>query len=377
MNAKELFQALEFAHYADRFRNKVFVIALPRETPFQELLLDIKVLAGYHIQVVLVVPDPDLELERLISISNHRGTRFHLSLVTEATYNPASGQLGLDLERIRKVLEQGKTPIIGYHAGLSTPSLLETTFPLAGEVAGRLKADKLFLVGADVAQLEEALGRTHVTIDDLESIRASLPEWGLPSFAHLLEFVQGLLERGLPDVILMEGKPAHLFREVFTLDGAGILFNSGRGNLIRQAQVRDTTDIALLLRPEIEAERILPVDEADIESNISRYWIYEADGLLVGSARLKIYGSWAEIAQFSTLPRYRGKGRAKELAQRMILEAREIDKEAVFALSIDPRMWEFFLSIGFKETERSDLPADWQTRYDFSRTSHAFIMELE
>ena len=82
MDAKDLFQALEFAHYAERFRDKVFVIALPQGVPFQELLLDIKVLTGYRIQVVLVVPDPDFELEALIKLSNVRGTRFHLSIIS-------------------------------------------------------------------------------------------------------------------------------------------------------------------------------------------------------------------------------------------------------------------------------------------------------
>ncbi len=63
MNAKELFQALEFSHYAERFRDNVFVVALPLDVPFQDLLLDIKVLLGYHIRVVLVVPDPDSAIE--------------------------------------------------------------------------------------------------------------------------------------------------------------------------------------------------------------------------------------------------------------------------------------------------------------------------
>ena len=48
-DSKELFRALEFAHYAERFRGETFVIALPAGASFAELLLDFKVFAGYRI----------------------------------------------------------------------------------------------------------------------------------------------------------------------------------------------------------------------------------------------------------------------------------------------------------------------------------------
>lgn len=376
MNAKELFQALEFSHYAERFRDNVFVVALPLDVPFQDLLLDIKVLLGYHIRVVLVVPDPDFAIEEVIRVSNKRGTRFQLAMMTDALYDPAKGALGLDLERMRGALAAGKSPVIAYHAEFGGDHEIEPTYALAATVAERLGANKLFLVGRSAGAIEAALPRTHVTADELEVLLGRLEGAGLDGHGPLLDFIRGGLAREIPDIVLLEGKPTQLFREVFTHDGAGILFNTARRALVRQARVRDTTDIALLLRPEIEAGRILPVDENTIERNIANFWIYEVDGLLVGVARLKRYGDWTELAHFSTLPRYRGKGRARELALNMIEQAARMNSEGVFALSVDPRMWEFFLSLGFHETGRERLPAEWQAQYDFERPSHGFLKEL-
>ena len=78
----------------------------------------------------------------------------------------------------------------------------------------------------------------------------------------------------------------------------------------------------------------------------------------------------------ATLPRYRGKGRARELARHLEQEAREAGVERLFALSTDERMWGFFLSLGFSETPREQLPEAWRTQYDLNRPSHAFVKEL-
>jgi N-acetylglutamate synthase-like GNAT family acetyltransferase len=376
MNTKELFQALEFAHYAERFRDNVFVIAFPKDIPFQELLLDIKVLVGYHIKLALVVPDPEFKLAEIVETANKRGTRFQLSLVTDALYNPQEGRFGIDLEKMKRVLEQGKSLVIAHHTDFAGDGLLEPAYLLAREVALRLQAHKLFLVSRAAESLEEAISRTHVTAEELEGLTSKLGQIGLNGLGPLLRFIGECLAQGIPDIILLEGRSTMLFSEVFTHDGAGILFNPSRHALIRRAKVQDVTDVNLLLNPEIEAGRILPVDENTVERNISNFWIYEVDGLLVGVARLKPYATWAELAHFSTLPRYRGKGRARELALSMIEQARQLNIEAVFALSIDPRMWEFFQSLGFHEIAREKLPREWQQGYDFSRPSHAFLMEL-
>jgi amino-acid N-acetyltransferase len=372
---KELFRALEFVHYAERFRHKVFVLALTPETPLNELLHDLRVLAGYHIQVVLVAPDADLQLERIVGQSNKRGTRFHLLMLTELAY-PTEGPPTIDYAGLQGDLAEGRMPVIAYHWQPPGSGALEPSFQLAGELAAQLHADKLYLVTPKVGPWLGAASRTQVLREEISRVDAELANAGLTGHEPLLGFIHAALGRGIPDIVVVEGKPSYLFREVFTHDGAGILFTRVKPAHIRQAEVKDVTEIALLLMPEQEAGRILKVDENEVEANIRSYWVYDIDGLLVGAARLKRFGQWAELAHFATLPRYRGKGRARELALRLMQEARGQDIRVVFALSIDPRMWEFFADLDFREIDRQQLPEDWKAGYDMSRPSRALVRQL-
>jgi N-acetylglutamate synthase-like GNAT family acetyltransferase len=377
-DSKELFRALELAHYAERFRDKVFVIALPAEETFGELLVDFRVLAAYRIQVVLVARDPVFRLEELIAVANKRGAGFRLSLLTDLLFQPGEKGVALDFDKVRDTLRRGQTPVISYHGPLEATAegVPEPEFLLGAALARRLGAQKLFLVTPLAGPLRKALPRSSVQAGEMEGLPATLEQAGLREALPLCSFIRTELEAGAFDVVLLEGHSAHLFREVFTYDGAGVLFNLTRQARTRRAELRDVTDIALLLRPEVEAGRILPIGENRIEANIHNYWIYEIDGMAVGVACLKRHGTEAELAQFATLPRYRGKGRARELALALAEQALAQGCRRVFALSIDARMWEFFLSLGFVEVDRAALPEEWRRGYDMSRPSRAFLKEL-
>ena len=369
---RELFKALELAHYAARYRDKIFVVALGGDTDFADLLLDFKVLLGYRIQLVLVLADPQLVLQDIIAQSNRRGTRFNLSLLTDMLMPGGVSTAGIDYGRLLAALKRGDTPIIALQVGSREQPNDKATFDLGAQVAARLQAGKLFLLAHWLRPIIEAMPRSHMTLHDLAQHAATFPD----AAGSVLDFVATRIEAGLQDIVLLDGAPARLFREVFTYDGAGALFNRTRATHIRQAHVRDITDIALLLRPEVDAGRILPIGENQIENDIRYYYVYEIDGVLVGLARLKLYGDMVEVAQFATLQRYRGKGRARELANHLVDVAREGQIKAVFALSVDPRMWEFFHDLGFAPVAREALPEPWRRQYDMARPSRAFIKQL-
>ena len=44
--------------------------------------------------------------------------------------------------------------------------------------------------------------------------------------------------------------------------------------------------------------------------------------------------------------------------------------------SIEPKMWQFFLGLGFVEIDRATLPEEWQKGYDLSRPSKGFRLDL-
>ena len=243
-------------------------------------------------------------------------------------------------------------------------------------MAGRIKPRKLFLVHPITEPLIRLLPHGAVQEAELDTIASQLGSELQAEAIPLLGFIRENLVLGIPDVVLIRGVSGELFREVFTHDGAGVIFNATVQSQIRKAKLSDVTDIALLLRADIEAGRILPKSENDIEANIGAYWIYEIDGMGVGLACLNGYGEEAEMSQFSTLPRYRGKGRARELARQLIAEAGAQGYRGVFALSVDQRMWEFFLSLGFQRVARESLPEGWRRQYDMNRDSRAFRMKL-
>ena len=78
MDVLDLYRALEFSHYAERYRDHVLAIGLSLNTPFHELVLDFKVLVAYGLKLVIMAPDPEFELEREIALSNTHGTNYSL-----------------------------------------------------------------------------------------------------------------------------------------------------------------------------------------------------------------------------------------------------------------------------------------------------------
>ena len=79
------------------------------------------------------------------------------------------------------------------------------------------------------------------------------PQWGADVAvgktlvsSSMIDRVAAQLGRGIPDVVLLAGRSGHLFREVFTYDGAGLLFTATRASRIRRGEMRDVTDIGLL-----------------------------------------------------------------------------------------------------------------------------------
>jgi len=74
MAVSDLYRALEFSHYAERYRNNVLAIGLSFNTLFRDLVLDFNVLATYGIKLVITAPDSECERDREMALSNTHGT---------------------------------------------------------------------------------------------------------------------------------------------------------------------------------------------------------------------------------------------------------------------------------------------------------------
>ncbi len=82
------------------------------------------------------------------------------------------------------------------------------------------------------------------------------------------------------------------------------------------------------------------------------------------------------MGKLCTLPRYQARGRARELVRAILDKARQDGKRAVFALTVQDYVAEFFERLGFRQVPRESLPPSWQAGYDFSRPSRAFLHSL-
>lgn len=327
---KLLQEALEIAHYARRHRGRRFVVLLDERIDPADLFLDHRFTTTVEAQ---------------------------LYLVTLSTQPPPAPWRAIDL---REALEnpEGFDPL---REGLLLHSPRGEAATEAIELAKRLGASRLMFVSH---HLPSALGqRLHFLLPE---VRALLPA-PAPPLGRLFD----LAASGLPVVLLSPGAGC-VFEELFTHHGAGVLLGDPVQEEIRPAQLCDTADVFLLLRAEMARGTVRPVHEAEVSQSVTEHLVYTIDDIVVGTARLAPYGDWAELSRFATLPRYRGRGRARQLGWALIDHARALGFSDLFALSIDERMWGFFLSLGFELIDRKKLPTAWQEGYNFARPSRAF-----
>ena len=178
------------------------------------------------------------------------------------------------------------------------------------------------------------------------------------------------------DTAFVVPKSGNLFIEIFTHQGSGVLVTQNLNQEIRRAGKTDVMDISLLMKPYIQKKSILPVTLDELATKVDEYFVAFINDELVGAARLKPWGTSFELSKFITLPRYRGKGIAKSLCENLIKEAKSTGIKELFALSIEPKMIEFFLGFGFEAVEKSLLPSEWQKGYDQKRNSTALRLHL-
>ena len=375
MDVADLYRALEFAHHGARLRDKILIISLSRNTPFQDLVLDFKVLTAHRIQLVVVAPDPDFELEREVALSNTHGTHFNL-IQAEEPQRADERRLTVNIEQIRAALQAGRMPIVVHHGLTPQSAHIEAMEDMVRRIGLELQAKKIIFVGQRLQEFEDAISKTRVPYEDLDALCDRLDELKLRDYEPRLRYAQDLLKNGIPEIAYLVGKPGRICEEAFTHEGGGVLFSSIGESRIRQAELRDIGDITFQLRPQIESGRILPVSENDIAQNLRNFWVYDIDGQVVAVMRIKDYGDWVEIATGTTLFRDRKFGRAGELILHLIDAARARGKKGVFGVGIDPRLEKKLLPLGFRKAEPEELPQEWQDQYDFNRSSSAFLMEL-
>ena len=363
-----LLEAYELFQYSYRFRSSVFVIAITSETDFSSLLLDLKLLLTARISVLIIAQDSS-EIRIIADKLVKRGEPFKIKVhglgkdsfsVVQNNIIPAFK----DEAAVLLILQLHKQQTNNLNAFLETCS----------QFASLLNADKLFIVSQHRGLEVKDKFRSHLSVHELEKIINNNTPCSL---SHSdLSFLLATKQKSKHEIVLLDAVVGSLFEEVFTHRGHGTLITDDYPNRIRRAQLRDTSEIYRLLAPNIKTGAVLLVTEDEIAADIRNYFVYSVNNAIVAASQLVDFGNCYALAKFSTLPRYQGRGRAKQLARKMIKIAKKEGKAYVFALSIEPKMWDFFLSLGFYECAREELPEKWKEGYDFSRPSRAYRLDI-
>lgn len=190
--------------------------------------------------------------------------------------------------------------------------------------------------------------------------------------AQRLAFLAEQQQLHAVDMVIAQAKRGSIFREVFTHSGAGTLLTREYPNILRPALETDVRDIMAIMQPYIEDGSIKPVSEDSLLKSIPSFTVYSVNDQIVAAAALLEHDDCYELAKLCTLPRYQARGRARDLVRALQDRARDDGKRALFALTVQPFVGEFFERLGFLPVEREVLPQSWQAGYDYSRPSKAY-----
>lgn len=358
----QMLDALELFYYANKFRSHLFVIVLEDCSAIDELMLDVRMLNAAHIRTLILHP-PCAEVTNTLTLWRQRGFSFR-------HYPDLQPQQVLEAEHFPVGLEA--VPIC--ELNLDTCANPHALAQAALQVAENIGADKIFFLGSEkgLEMGEEFISHLHP--EELEKHLNAGNRFNIEA-EKLNLFMQASTRTGV-EVILLNSATGSLFEEIFTHRGNGSLFTSDYPNVIRQGMSTDLMDLLMLVKHEMLGGSILPIYEDSLADNIGNYFVFTVNDTIVAASTFVDYDQAAELAKFCTLPRYQGKGRAMQLALSMIGTAAKQQKEYVFALSVNEKMWTFFKNLGFSEVDRKELPQKWQAQYDFSRPSRAFRLLL-
>ena len=362
----QMLNALELFHYSYQFKNHLFVIALEEGAELEELMTDLRVISGARIDVLILSQGGD-GLQNLLKSWSNRGYIFRYFKPDMAT------NLSLELERqLEDCFKTDAIPVFELVVETATPTPKKQFDHYAITIAEKLGADKIFFISSQPGLLVEGKLVSHLTPQEATPLTTSSKSVNICS-ERLEIMIEHCYHTGLEAVIL-QGKAGNLFQEIFTHRGIGTLLSGDYPNLIRRGEIADVMNLFLMMKPHMQTKTILPMSEDNLAEEITNFYVYTVNNSIVAAARLIDFGESCELSKFCTMPRYQGRGRATQLAQKMIKSVKKRGKTAVFALSIEPKMWEFFLSLGFSEISRKELPQAWQNGYDFTRSSKGFIL---
>jgi len=375
--------------YVPQFREKTFIIAVDAgivtDENFANILLDIALLRSLNIRVVVVHGAAEkiraLAERQNVPASNLDGTgltdaptlQLAIDAANQLTHEILSGLSANDLgaactnavithplgiihgvdhlftgkvERVDRtlldpLLNQGIVPVVS-PIGFSTDgkAYRANSDSVAVAVAQALNAVKLiFVTSEDGLRYNDQFIR-HMVVTDLQRLLQSGSGGFQPDMVSKARHAAAACAAGVPRVHIVNGREDEaLLAEVFSNEGIGTLIYANEYEQIRPARKKDIRAIQQLTKKAVEAEELVRRTRAEMERNLSDYYIFEIDRNPVACVALHVYADrqQGELASLYVDPSHENQGIGRKLMRFVEDKAREIGLSELIALSRYPR----------------------------------------
>jgi len=412
--------------YVPQFREKTFIIAVDAgivtNENFANILLDVAVLRSLNIRVVMVHGAAEqikvLAERQNITPSNLDGTGVTdaptLQLAIEAANHLTHEILGglsandlraacanaiiahplgiihgvdhlftgkverVDTELLQTLLNQGIVPVVsplGFDGDGKTYRANSDSVALA--VAEALKATKLiFMTPQDGLRYNNQLIR-HILVMDLQKLLHSGSGGFEPELVSKARHAAAACTAGVQRVHIVNGREDEaLLAEVFSDEGIGTMIYANEYEQIRPAKKKDIRAIQQLTKKAVEAEELIRRTRAEIERNLSDYYIFEIDKNPVACVALHVYPEQqqGELASLYVDPSHENQGIGRKLIRFVENKGRESGLSELIALSTQAFTY-FESKGGFVEGTPDDLPTARREKYDQSRRNSRVLVK--
>ena len=285
----------------------------------------------------------------------------------------------LDAELLRQLLAEDTVPVLSpIQPNRDGQPLRLNSDELAAVVASQLQASKLIYLSAQEGLLIDGRARINLPMAELRALYDRQPERLDPAQLAKVRHALHALSAGVDRTHLLDGRVnGAILTEVFDKVGLGTMIHADAYQQIRLARPKDVSAIFGILQAGARTEALRKVPRKQVEAEIRTYFVYEADGAIIGCARLQPLDdpACAELAGVLVHPAYQRKGIGQLLTRYGIDEARRRGFTTLFALTT--QAGDFFANHGFLPAKADDLPIARRKSLEASgRNSHVYACPL-
>jgi len=244
---------------------------------------------------------------------------------------------------------------------------------IASQAAIELQAEKLIYVHSNT----EAFGSPLREIAAANFLKGGIDiPARLSGLDHFITLCADACKRGVARAHLVSSHiDGALLKELFTRDGGGLMVHSGSYDSLRRATSADVSGIYNLIEPLIHEGILVERSEQDLERCIADFYVVERDGTVIACASLTLFDEQAELGCLAVHADFRASGKATEILQLLVEQARAANCTELFALTTRSPDW--FRQHGFVPAAHSDLPPARNQKEAVNRGSKVLRLPLQ